>query len=670
MEQIRQELEQLKKTIQEHSARYYIQDAPTISDYEYDMLMQRLKQIEAEYPALVTDDSPTQRVGGVALEQFESHIHPVALDSLQDVFSKEEVLAFDARVREVVDNPQYVVECKIDGLSVSLEYEDGKLVRGVTRGDGITGEVVTHNIRTIRSIPMRIENAPNRLIVRGEVYMPREVFLKLNEQREDRGEVLFANPRNAAAGSLRQLDPKIAAERNLDIIVFNMQLSEGYEPKTHAESLDYLKSLGFRTSPFYQSFDTIEAAFDEVLRLGEMRGELPFQIDGAVIKVNDLAQRPLLGKTSKFPKWAVAYKYPPEQKETILRDIVIQVGRTGVLTPNAVLEPVRVAGVTVSRATLHNRDFIAERDIRIGDTVIVQKAGDIIPEIVRVVLDKRPENATPYQMPTVCPACGAPVYQEEGEAAVRCQSSVCPAQVRRNIIHFASRAAMDIEGLGPALVDLLVSENLVSDPADLYSLRISDVAMLPRMGEKSAQNLIDAIEKSKENDLGRLLFALGIRHVGQKTAKVISQRFGTMDAIRAATEEELCAVMDVGPAIAHSMVNWFATAENYLEKLYDAGLNMEDISAVTDDRFANKVFVLTGTLSSLTRDEASAIIERMGGKVASSVSKKTTHVVAGENAGSKLQKAQDLGISILSEAQFLELVGDLSKPEENEQLTF
>lgn len=670
MEQIRNELEQLKKTIQEHSARYYVEDAPTISDYEYDLLMQRLKQIEAEFPELITEDSPTQRVGGVALEQFESHTHPVALDSLQDVFSKEEVLAFDTRVREVVERPVYVVECKIDGLSVSLEYEDGKLVRGVTRGDGITGEVVTHNIRTIRSIPMRIENAPKRLIVRGEVYMPREVFLKLNEQREDRGEALFANPRNAAAGSLRQLDPKIAAERNLDIIVFNMQLAEGYEPETHAESLDYLKRLGFRTSPYYRTFDTIEAAFDEVLRLGEMRGELPFQIDGAVIKVNDLSQRPLLGKTSKFPKWAVAYKYPPEQKETVLRDIVIQVGRTGVLTPNAVLEPVRVAGVTVSRATLHNRDFIAERDIRIGDTVVVQKAGDIIPEIVRVVPDKRPDNTVEFQMPSVCPACGAPVYQEEGEAAVRCQSSVCPAQIRRNMIHFASRPAMDIEGLGPALVDLLVSEHLVSDPADLYSLRIADVAMLPRMGEKSAQNLMDAIEKSKQNDLGRLLFALGIRHVGQKTAKVISQRFGSMDQIRAASEEDLCAVMDVGPSIAHSIVNWFATAGQYLQKLYAAGLNMKDISTVTDDRFAGAVFVLTGTLSSCTRDEASAMIEQLGGKVASSVSKKTMYVVAGESAGSKLQKAQDLGVTILNEVEFLQLVGKAPKAEENEQLTF
>lgn len=670
MDQIKQELEQLKQTIQEHSTRYYVQDAPTISDYEYDMLMQRLKQIEAEHPELITEDSPTQRVGGTALEQFEGHTHPVPLDSLQDVFSKEEVFAFDARVREVVENPTYVVECKIDGLSVSLEYEDGKLVRGVTRGDGVTGEVVTQNIRTIRSIPMSIPNAPKRLIVRGEVYMPREVFLQLNEQREDRGEALFANPRNAAAGSLRQLDPKIAAERKLDIIVFNMQLADGLEGiQTHRQSLDYLASLGFRTSPFYQGFSTIEDAFDEVLRLGEKRGDLPFQIDGAVIKVDDLSQRPLLGKTSKFPKWAVAYKYPPEQKQTVLRDIVIQVGRTGVLTPNAVLEPVRVAGVTVSRATLHNRDFIKERDIHIGDTVVVQKAGDIIPEIVRVVKEKRPSDAAPFEMPSVCPACGAPVYQEEGEAAVRCQSATCPAQIRRNIIHFASRGAMDIEGLGPALVDLLVSEDLVKSPADLYTLRLADVAMLPRMGQKSAQNLIDAIERSKENDLGKLLFALGIRHVGQKTAKVISQYFGTMDEISKASEEELCAIEDVGPAIAHSMVNWFATADEYLQRLRDTGLNMNDISEVSDDRFAGSVFVLTGSLSAFTRDEASEMITRLGGKVASSVSKKTSFVVAGENAGSKLTKAQELGITVLSEQDFLQLVGEESEEEEI-QLTF
>ncbi len=671
MDQIKQELEQLKQTIQEHSTRYYVQDAPTISDFEYDMLMQKLKRIEAEYPELVTEDSPTQRVGGAALEQFEGHTHPVPLDSLQDVFSQEEVFAFDTRVREVVENPTYVVECKIDGLSVSLEYEDGKLVRGVTRGDGVTGEVVTQNIRTIRSVPMSIPNAPKRLIVRGEVYMPREVFLLLNEEREDRGETLFANPRNAAAGSLRQLDPKIAAERKLDIIVFNLQLAEGLDGiKTHCDALDYLKSVGFRTSPYYQEFSNIEDAFAEVLRLGELRGELPFQIDGAVIKVNDLSQRPLLGKTSKFPKWAVAYKYPPEQKQTVLRDIVIQVGRTGVLTPNAVLEPVRVAGVTVSRATLHNSDFISERDIRIGDTVVVQKAGDIIPEIVRVVIEKRPDGVVSFEMPSVCPACGAPVYREEGESAVRCQNSMCPAQVRRNVIHFASRGAMDIEGLGPALVDLLVSENLVSNPADLYSLRISDVAMLPRMGEKSAQNLMDAIEKSKGNDLGRLLFALGIRHVGQKTAKVISQYFGNMDALSASTEEELCAIEDVGPATAHSLVNWFETANEYLQKLREAGVNMTDISEVTDDRFAGSVFVLTGTLSAFTRDEASAMIAKLGGKVASSVSKKTTYVVAGESAGSKLTKAQDLGVTVLSEQEFLDLVGETPKDDEEIQLTF
>jgi len=653
MEKLKQELDQLKQTLQHYSTLYYVQDAPAVSDYEYDMLMNRLKEIEALHPEWITDDSPTQRVGGAVLEQFESYPHPIPMDSLQDAFSKEEVLAFDGRVREIVSEPQYVVECKIDGLSVSLEYENGKLVRGVTRGDGVVGEVVTNNIRTIRSLPLSLSNAPDRLIVRGEVYMSREVFLQLNEEREDRGEALFANPRNAAAGSLRQLDSKIAAERKLDIIIFNLQLADGTEFQSHSESLDYLKSLGFPVSPYYRSFSSIEDAFDEVLRLGELRGDLPFQIDGAVIKVNQVSERARLGKTSKFPKWAIAYKYPPEQKQTLLRDIVIQVGRTGVLTPNAVLEPVRVAGVTVSRATLHNRDFIKERDIRIGDTVVVQKAGDIIPEIVRVVPEKRPQDAVPFVMPSHCPACGSAVFQDEDEAAVRCQSADCPAQIRRNIIHFASRAAMDIEGLGPALVDLLVEEKLVSDSADLYQLRAADLAMLPRMGAKSAQNLIDAIEKTKENDLGKLLFALGIRHVGQKTAKILSQHFGTMDALKAASEEELCMIGDVGPAIAHSIVNWFSSADAFLQKLRDAGLNFSDISEIVDSRFEGAVFVLTGALSKFTRDEASVLIQKFGGKVASSVSKKTTYVVAGEDAGSKLRKAQELGVAVLSEEDFL-----------------
>lgn len=678
MEKLMKELEQLKKTLQHYSTLYYVRDAPAVSDYEYDMLMNRLKEIEALHPEWITEDSPTQRVGGAVLEQFESHVHPIPMDSLQDAFSKEEVLAFDARVRELVSAPEYVVECKIDGLSVSLEYENGKLVRGVTRGDGVTGEVVTGNIRTIRSLPLSIPNAPSRLIVRGEVYMSREVFLQLNEDREDRGEGLFANPRNAAAGSLRQLDPRIAADRKLDIIIFNLQSADEITFESHVGSLDYLKSLGFCVSPYYRSFSNIEDAFDEVLRLGELRGELPFQIDGAVIKVNQVAERSRLGKTSKFPKWAIAYKYPPEQKQTVLRDIVIQVGRTGVLTPNAVLEPVRVAGVTVSRATLHNRDFIKERDIRIGDTVIVQKAGDIIPEIVRIVPEKRPKDAVPYQMPTHCPACGSEVFQDDEEAAIRCQSADCPAQIRRNIIHFASRGAMDIDGLGPALVDLLVEEKLVSDSADLYTLRAADVAMLPRMGQKSAQNLIDAITKTKENDLGKLLFALGIRHVGQKTAKVLSQHFGTMDALCAASVEELCAVEDVGPAIAHSIVNWFSSALPFLQKLRDAGLNFSDISDVADERFNGMTFVLTGKLSHFTRDEASEIIQRFGGKVASSVSKNTTYVVAGEEAGSKLRKAQELEISVLSEEEFLKMTdGDFkSSPnttevsEGDEQISF
>ncbi len=661
MDNVKTEILQLRDIINQHNKNYYVDDNPTVSDYEYDMLMRKLKALEAEHPELITEDSPTQRVGGQALSSFESYSHPVVMDSLQDVFSFEELKAFDDRVRENIENPEYVVELKIDGLSVALEYEEGRLVRGVTRGDGVTGEVVTSNIKTIRSIPLSLKDAPERLIVRGEVYMPRDVFEKINIERENREEPLLKNPRNAAAGSLRQLDPKVAAERELDIIVFNVQLQQGGENyDTHIESLNYIKKLGFKVSPKYDVFFTIEEVFEEIQRLGELRGELPFEIDGAVVKVNNFADRERLGRTAKFPRWAAAYKYPPEQKETILKDIVIQVGRTGVLTPNAVLEPVHLAGVTVSRATLHNKDFIKEKDIMIGDTVIVQKAGDIIPEICGVVKEKRPATAVAFKMPEECPVCGTAVYSDEDEAAVRCPSASCPAQLIRNVIHFASRDAMDIEGLGPAVVETLINENLISDAADLYTLKKEQIAQIDRMGDKSAENLINAIDKSRANDLSRLVFGFGIRHVGQKAAKVLAKHFKTLDALESATEEELVSIFDVGEATADSLKKWFAleNSKRFISKLREANVNTESLVSVSDERLANKTFVLTGALVKFTREQASEMIERFGGKTSSSVSKKTSYVVAGEAAGSKLRKAQELGITVLSEDEFLTMLGE------------
>lgn len=660
MDNIIKELSQLKKEIQEHNRRYYVEDSPSVSDYEYDMLMRRLKEIEKEHPELIAPDSPTQRVGGQALSAFESVRHEIPMDSLQDVFSEEELCEFDNRVKATFSDAEYAVELKVDGLSVAVEYENGTLVRGVTRGDGITGENVTSNIKTIKSLPLSLEGAPSRLIIRGEVFMPRDTFYRLNEEREARGESLFANPRNAAAGSLRQLDPQIAAERGLDIIIFNIQLAEGVEFKTHAESLDYLKKLGFRVSPYYNIFKTEKEAFAEVTRLGELRDELPFQIDGAVLKVNRLDMRAELGSTAKFPKWAAAYKYPPEQKTTKLLDIVLQVGRTGVLTPNAVLAPVHIAGVTVSRATLHNKDFIAERDIMIGDTVIVQKAGDIIPEIVGVIKEKRPDDAVRFEMPQACPVCGAPVFSDEGEAAVRCVNAECPAQRIRNIIHFASRDAMDIDGLGPAVVEQLVDNGLIRDAADLYTLEAKQISETERMGEKSAGNLINAIEKTKSNDLSRLIFAIGIRHVGQKAGKSLAEHFGTLDALMAASEDDLKKVYDVGDAMAKSITRWFAMDDSrlFIEKLRTAGVNMEFLGEKRGSAFAGMTFVLTGALTKFTRSEAEEKIDRLGGKASSSVSKKTSYVVAGENAGSKLTKANSLGVPVLTEDEFLKMLED------------
>ena len=657
MESLKRELDALKAELSEHNRRYYIEDAPSISDYEYDMLMRRLKEIEREHPELVTEDSPTQRVGGAAATAFAPVVHEVQMDSLQDLFSKEEILEFDNRVRQVAPDAEYAVELKIDGLSVSVEYRDGVFYRGVTRGDGITGEDVTHNIKTLKNLPMKINGAPSRLVVRGEVYMPRETFCRINEEREAAGEPLLANPRNAAAGSLRQLDSKIAAERGLEIIIFNIQLADGKEFETHEESLLYLKSLGLPVSPYFNIFKSAEDAFSEVVRLGDARDELPFQIDGAVLKVNDLSMRESLGRTTKFPKWAAAYKYPPEQKRTKLLDIVLQVGRTGVLTPNAVLEPVHISGVTVSRATLHNRDFIKERDIRIGDTVVVQKAGDIIPEIVSVVPELREAGAVPFEMPEVCPVCGSPAFSEEGEAAVRCVNSDCPAQRLRNVIHFASRDAMDIDGMGPAVIEQLIENGLISDAADIYFLDAEQIAGIDRMGRKSAENLIAAINKSKENDLSRLIFALGIRHVGQKAGKVLAQSFGTLDALFAAEKEKLCEIYDVGAAVANSIEKWYQlpTSKDFIEKLKRAGVNMTSL-VERGDAFAGKTFVLTGALTRFTRSEAEERIENLGGRASSSVSKKTSYVVAGESAGSKLTKANSLGIPVLTEDEFLKML--------------
>lgn len=659
-ERVLAELNKLKEEIRRHDISYYVYDSPTVSDYEYDMLMRRLKEIEAQHPELITPDSPTRRIGGKPLESFGSHTHAVPMDSLQDVFSFDELRDFDTRIRDAVGYPEYVVELKVDGLSVSLEYENGVLIRGVTRGDGITGEDVTSNVRTIRSVPLYVENAPERLLVRGEVFMPKDVFEKINRQRELNDLPLLANPRNAAAGSLRQLDPKITAERELDIIIFNLQAISGAEFETHSESLDYLKKLGFKVSPYYKAFKTIDEVIEEISRLGELRGKLPFQIDGAVVKVNRIEYQSRIGRTTKFPKWAAAYKYPPERKETVLEDIVINVGRTGVLTPNAVLKPVHLAGVTVRRATLHNRDYIAEKDIMIGDTVVVRKAGDIIPEIVEVVFDKRPSDARRFEMPELCPVCGGEVFNDKSEAAVRCLNTDCPAQITRNIIHFASRDAMDIEGLGSAVVEQLVENGLIRDAADLYYLEKERVADIERMGDKSAENLLNAIEKSKQNDLSRLLFAFGIRHVGQKAASQIAARFKTLDAIKEADFESLISVRDIGEATAESLISWFKldSSNRIIGKLKNAGVNMSSGFEMERDVFGGKTFVLTGTLSGYSRKDASGIIERLGGNVSSSVSKKTDYVLAGSDAGSKLTKAKELGVAIITEQEFEKLIGE------------
>ncbi|MBC5717224.1 NAD-dependent DNA ligase LigA [Flintibacter faecis] len=651
------EIDQLRRELERAGYEYYVLDKPTMSDYDYDHKLRRLEELEQAHPETVTPDSPTQRVGGQALSSFEPVRHRVPLESLQDVFDFDEVRAFDQRVQSAVAGAVYVVEPKVDGLSVALEYENGLFVRGATRGDGQVGEDVTANLRTVRSIPLRVDGAPEHLIVRGEVFMPKKVFHALNDERERRGEALFANPRNAAAGSLRQQDARIAAQRKLDILVFNVQWSDGAAFQTHEETLEYLAQKGFKVIP-HQLCTTMDQVIGAITQIGEERDRFSFDIDGAVVKVNDLSQRAVLGSTAKFPRWAAAYKYPPEVKPSRLTDIVVQVGRTGVLTPKAVLEPVRLAGTTVTSATLHNQDFISDKDIRIGDTVLVRKAGEIIPEVLSVVLDKRPADSRPYFLPKTCPVCGAPVERDEDGAHMRCTGAECPAQLLRNLTHFASRDAMDIDGLGVAVVENLVNAGLVKTPGDLYFLKEEDVAGLDRMGKKSAQNLMAAIRRSKDQDLARLIYAFGIRQVGQKAGKILAARFQTMEALEHATLEELTAVNDVGGITARSILTWLESPQSrhLIARLRQAGVNMTAAEQGSDQRFAGMTFVLTGGLEQFTRDQAAAMIEDRGGKSAGSVSKKTTYVVAGEGAGSKLKKALDLGIPVLTEQEFLDLM--------------
>lgn len=654
------EILELRKKLEEHNYNYYVLDNPTISDYDYDMMMRRLIKLEEENPQFEDENSPTKRVGGAPLKEFEQVRHEVQMQSLGDVFSKEELLEFDKRVRAALGEQEieYVVEMKIDGLSVSLEYENGRLVRGSTRGDGTIGENITENLKTVKSIPLTIKTDLERLEVRGEVYMPKKSFERLNAEKEENGEQTFANPRNAAAGSLRQLDSKITAERKLDIFIFNIQQLSGSIAETHLEGLKHLAELGFKVIPNEKTFKTMEEAYSEIERIGENRRNLPFDIDGAVVKVNSFKQREKLGVTSKVPKWAIAYKFPAEQQETIVEDIIVQVGRTGVITPNAVLRPVRVAGSTVSRATLHNEDFIREKDLRIGDHVLIQKAGDIIPEVADVLKSKRTGQEKVFEMPKRCPACGGELFREEGEAALRCLSTNCPAQKIRSIIHFASRGAMDIEGLGDAVVEQLVEEGLISNVADLFYIQYEDLIKLERFADKSAKNLIEAIEKAKGNSLDKLICGLGIRLIGARGAKAIAENFGDMEKIMKATTEELSQINDVGEKMAESVVNYFKEEKTVeiICRMKQAGVNMIAEKKEVGTLFEGKTFVLTGTLPTLKRSEAQELIEKNGGKVSSGVSKKTDFVVAGEDAGSKLSKAEELGVAVISEEELLKMI--------------
>ena len=648
-------IRELTELLNEANTKYYVLDAPEMPDFEYDRLLRELEELEAKHPELVLPESPTKRVGGEALSQFEKVTHSVPLMSLQDVFSTEELREFLDKMKEAFPSAEFSVEPKIDGLSVALEYVDGVFVQGATRGDGRVGEDVTENLKTIRSIPMTIPDAPARLIVRGEVFMPKAVFGKLNEAREEEGKALFANPRNAAAGSLRQLDPKIAAQRKLDILIFNVQLAEGVEFATHEESLKYLKDRKFKVvgAKFYSDAAKV---ISRIAQINDTREKFSFDIDGAVVKLNDLSQREHLGTTSKFPRWAAAYKYPPEIKETVVEDIVIQVGRTGVLTPKAVVRPVRLAGTTVTNATLHNQDFITSLGLGIGDTVKIRKAGEIIPEILEVT--KHDNGAAVYQIPSVCPVCGARVERDADGAFLRCTGAACPAQLSRSLAHFVSRDAMDIDGLGKNIVEALIEKGFVKTPADLYYLTIEEMKQLWSKGDTQAKKLLKAIDESRGRDLSRLIFALGIRQVGAKAGKTLAGHFGNLDALMNASLEELTNVEDVGEITAQSILDWFAqpSARELIERLRSAGVNFENRRTVSDARFAGMTFVLTGALTKFTRDQATEQIEAYGGKASGSVSKKTTYVVVGENAGSKERKARELGIPILSEDDFLAMI--------------
>lgn len=655
-------VEKLRRELTYHAERYYVYDSPEISDYDYDMMYAELKGLEEKYPELYSPSSPTQRVGGKVLDKFEKVTHSVRMDSLADVFSYEETEDFCRRIATEIELPSYSVEPKIDGLSVSLVYEGGVLVRGATRGDGIVGEDVTQNVKTIFSIPLTLKE-PLDLTVRGEVYMPRAVFEKINAKREAEGKALMANPRNAAAGSLRQLDSKLCAERKLDIFVFNFQEGslyiDGHAPVTHTETLDRLSELGFKVLPMRTVAKTSDEIISHIKRIGEARDTLAYDIDGVVVKLDNLIDRRTVGEGTNTPRWAVAYKFPPEEKETLLEDITIAVGRTGVLTPTAVLSPVRLAGTTVSRATLHNLDFIRGLGIKLGDTVVVRKAGDIIPEVVRTITEKRMGAEREFLMPERCPSCNEPIsYDADGEAAARCTNSACPAQLSRSIEHFASKGAMNIDGLGPQIVELLLNEGLIASAADLYSLKEEQIADLERMGKKSAQNLIRAIENSKSAGLERLVYALGIRNIGEVAAASLAQRFGTLEALSKATAEELCEIDDIGQISALCVVDFFSHPTNIelCRRFTESGLVTEAVSKPAGDKFAGLTFVLTGTLPTMSRDEASAMIKSLGGKVSGSVSSKTSYVVAGEAAGSKLTKAQSLGVKIISEEELINMM--------------
>lgn len=659
LKRAQERVEELRNILNYHNYKYYVEDSPEINDYEYDAIMRELKDMEKEYPEVVTPDSPTQRVGGKPLEGFKEVTHQIQMQSLNDIFSFEELYEFDNRMRAISEDIEYVVEPKIDGLSVSLQYEKGKLVRGATRGDGIAGEDVTSNIRTIKTIPLTINDSDVKLEVRGEVFMPIDSFVKLNEIRELNEESLFANPRNAAAGSLRQLDPKITASRKLDIFIFNIQFIEGKRFDTHIESLEYLKSLGFKVIPKYTLCNTFEQIIDEIKWIGDTRGNLPFEIDGAVVKLNSLRLREIAGSTSKTPRWAVAYKYPAEKKETKIKDIFVNVGRTGIITPNALLEPVRLAGSTVSKATLHNADYIKQKDIRIGDTVLVQKAGDIIPEVIEVMFDKRNGDEIEFIMPNKCPVCSSDAVRFEGEAATKCTGAECPAQLYRGIIHFASRDAMNIEGLGPAVIEQLLQAGLIKSYVDLFFLNKEELIKLDRMGEKSANNLLKSIEKSKSKKFEKVLNSLGIPFIGLRGAQILSENFSDIDQLSQTNYERLITIPEIGTKMAQSIVTFFKQEQtkHIIEKLKNANVNLKaEKKNLVDTRFEGMTFVVTGTLEKYKRNQVEEMILNHGGKVSSSVSKNTNFLIAGEDPGSKLTKANQLGVKVIDEKEFEEMI--------------